>query len=218
VLLGKLFQRFDLTPRMGRIATLKKGPFMKKKAPLTLERATMRAVPYVRHKKKLLWLLEKATLKSQQSYEFLLAPWECLQIFLRLLRAHLAGKFRVPLDSLLMVVAAVIYFVSPFDLIPDSIPVLGLIDDTAVIACVARANLTLIGSFRKWEILHGRGFPSALRSESFKPTPIQKEFEKRCREVFDRERDGGSRTDRAAQSRPAKLIVELCNKILTGGA
>jgi len=112
-----------------------------------------------------------------------------LQIFLRLLRAHLAGKFGAPLDSLLMVVAAVIYFVSPIDLIPDSIPVLGLIDDAAVITCVARANVTLISNFRKWEILHGGGFPSALGSDPFNPAPIQKEFEKRCEEVFDTERD-----------------------------
>jgi uncharacterized membrane protein YkvA (DUF1232 family) len=129
---------------------------MKKKAPLTFEQATIKAAPYVRHKKKLLWLLEKAARKSQQCYEFLLAPWECLQIFLRLLRAHLASEFCALPASILSVVAAVIYFVSPFDLIPDSIPVLGLIDDTSMLTCVARANLTLISNFRKWETLVDR--------------------------------------------------------------
>ncbi len=93
--------------------------------------------------------LRKATRKSEKCYEFLLAPWESLQIFLRLLRAQLIGKFRAPTDSILMIIAAVIYFVSPFDLIPDSVPVLGLIiDDAAVVSCVAKANLTLISSFR----------------------------------------------------------------------
>jgi uncharacterized membrane protein YkvA (DUF1232 family) len=129
---------------------------MKKKAPLTLEQATIKAAPYVRHTKKLLWLLEQATRKSQRCYEFLLAPWESLQIFLRLLRAHLAGKFCASAGSILIVVAAVIYFVSPFDLIPDSIPVLGLIDDTSVLICVARSNLTLISNFRKSEIVSGK--------------------------------------------------------------
>jgi uncharacterized membrane protein YkvA (DUF1232 family) len=52
-----------------------------------------------------------------------------------------------------MAAAAVIYFVSPFDLVPDSIPVLGLIDDASVITSVAKANLTLISNFRKWETL-----------------------------------------------------------------
>ena len=57
-----------------------------------------------------------------------------------------------------MLVAAVIYFVSPLDLVPDSIPVLGLIDDAAVVTYVAKANLTLISSFRTWEILRDRNF------------------------------------------------------------
>jgi hypothetical protein len=129
---------------------------MKQKAALTFEQAKIRAESYVRHKEKLLWLIEKAGHKSVQCYEFLLAQWESLQIFLRLLRAHLAGKFCAPADSILMVVAAVIYFVSPFDLIPDSIPVLGLIDDACVLTCVAKSNLTLISNFRNWEIVSGK--------------------------------------------------------------
>jgi uncharacterized membrane protein YkvA (DUF1232 family) len=86
-----------------------------------------------------------------------------LQIFLRLLRAQLAGKFQAPADSILMLVAAVIYFVSPFDLIPDSVPVLGLIDDAALITCVAKANLNLISSFRTWEILRDRNFNPSMK-------------------------------------------------------
>lgn len=126
---------------------------MKKRATVTFEQAAIKAELYLRHKEKLLWLVEKATRKSAEYYEFLLAPWESLQIFFRLLRAHIAGEFCAPLGSLSMVAAAVVYFVSPFDLIPDSIPVLGLVDDASVLAFVARSNLTLISNFRKWEIL-----------------------------------------------------------------
>jgi len=65
-----------------------------------------------------------------------------------------------------MVIAVVIYFLSPFDLIPDSVPVLGLIDDAAVVTCVAKANLTLISSFRTWEILREPDFrPSKHRTK-----------------------------------------------------
>lgn len=126
---------------------------MKKRATLTFEQAAIKAELYLRHKEKLLWLVEEANRKSAEYYEFLLAPWESLQIFFRLLRAHIAGEFCAPLGSLSMVAAAVVYFVSPFDLIPDSIPVLGLVDDASVLAFVARSNLTLISNFRKWEIL-----------------------------------------------------------------
>jgi uncharacterized membrane protein YkvA (DUF1232 family) len=131
--------------------------------PLTFEQATIRAEPYVGHEEKLGCLLKKATRKSEKCYELLLAPWESLQIFLRLLRARLAGKFQGPADSILMLVAAVIYFVSSFDLIPDSVPVLGLIDDAALITCVAKANLNLISSFRTWEILRDRNFNPSMK-------------------------------------------------------
>ncbi len=130
---------------------------------VTFEQARISAESYVGHEEKLRCLLEKATRKSEKCYEFLLAPWESLQIFLRLLRAHLAGKFHTPPDSILMIIAAVIYFVSPFDLIPDSIPVLGLIDDAAVITFVAKANLTLISNFRTWEILRDRNFNPSMK-------------------------------------------------------
>ena len=60
-----------------------------------------------------------------------------------------------------MVVAAVLYFVSPLDRIPDGIPVFGLTEDVRVIGCMAKLHLAAISNFRKWEILFGGGFPFA---------------------------------------------------------
>jgi len=134
---------------------------MEKKTPFTFEQAMQKAKAHVGRKEKLSLLIEKASRKAQRYYKSLLAPWESLQIFLRMIRAWVAGKYRTPDESVLMVVAAVLYFVSPFDLIPDCIPVFGLIDDAGVIGCVARANLAAISNLRKWEILFGGGFPFA---------------------------------------------------------
>jgi uncharacterized membrane protein YkvA (DUF1232 family) len=122
-----------------------------KRAP-TFERAMTRAESYTRHKEKLPWLLDKATRKAEQHYLSLLASWESLQILIRLIRCWLAGTYSVPVQSILMTVGAVIYFVSPFDAIPDAVPVLGLVDDVWVITSVARANLRVISSFRNWEV------------------------------------------------------------------
>jgi uncharacterized membrane protein YkvA (DUF1232 family) len=76
-----------------------------------------------------------------------------------MIRASMSAKYHAPAETMLLVVAALIYFLSPFDLIPDGIPVFGLMDDAAVIGCVARANLTAISNFRKWEILFSEDFP-----------------------------------------------------------
>jgi uncharacterized membrane protein YkvA (DUF1232 family) len=102
---------------------------MPTKTGLTFERAMTRADLYVRHKEELLWLLNKAARKAEQHYESLLASWESFQVFIRLIRCWLAATYAVPVQSVLMAVGAVIYFVSSFDLIPDAVPVLGLVDD-----------------------------------------------------------------------------------------
>jgi uncharacterized membrane protein YkvA (DUF1232 family) len=132
---------------------------MNKKIPLTFDQATLKAASYVRRKEKLFRLLQIATGKAERYYESLLASWESLQIFFRMIRAWVFGKYCAPADTILVIVAAIIYFLNPFDLIPDSVPVFGLVDDAAVIGYVARANLTAISNFRKWEILFGGTFP-----------------------------------------------------------
>jgi len=115
-----------------------------------------RAGSYVRHKEKLPWLLDKATYKAEQQYQSLLASWESFQVFIRLIRCWLSGTYAVPVESTLMFVGAAIYLVSAFDLIPDSVPVLGLVDDVWVINFVARANLRVISGFRNWEVSSDR--------------------------------------------------------------
>ena len=125
---------------------------MPKNRVLTFERAMTRAESYVGHKERLPWLLDKATRKAKQHYESLLASWESFQVFIRLIQWWLAGTYSVPVQSILMAVGAVIYFVSSFDLIPDAVPVLGLVDDVWMINSVARANLQVISSFRNWEV------------------------------------------------------------------
>jgi len=125
---------------------------MPTKRALTFERSMTRAELFVGHKEKLPWLLDKAIRKAEEHYESLLASWESLQVLIRLIRCWLADTYATPVRSILMAVGAVIYFVSSFDLIPDAVPVLGLVDDVCVINFVARSNLQVISSFRNWEV------------------------------------------------------------------
>jgi uncharacterized membrane protein YkvA (DUF1232 family) len=70
----------------------------------------------------------------------------------RLVRAYADGSYRdVHAASVVLAVAAILYFVAPLDLVPDAIPGAGLVDDATVLAFVlARLQLEL-DRFAAWE-------------------------------------------------------------------
>jgi uncharacterized membrane protein YkvA (DUF1232 family) len=82
-----------------------------------------------------------------------------LQAMLRLIRAYYRGQYRaIPVTTLLIIVAALIYLVNPLDLIPDWIPGLGLLDDAFILALVVRRTREALDAFIEWE----RPAPSSL--------------------------------------------------------
>ncbi len=56
----------------------------------------------------------------------------------------------VPIGTIVAILSALIYFVSPIDLIPDMIPVLGLTDDAAVIALCWKMVGSDVRDYMKW--------------------------------------------------------------------
>jgi uncharacterized membrane protein YkvA (DUF1232 family) len=78
--------------------------------------------------------------------------WHDLTTFLRLLRSWATGKYKLlPWKSLSLVIAAVLYFMSPIDAIPDFLPGLGFIDDVFIIGWVMRHIRRDVENFRQWE-------------------------------------------------------------------
>ncbi len=59
----------------------------------------------------------------------------CIPVLASMLRSYAKKEYTdIPIGTLLAVTSALIYFVSPIDIVPDSIPVLGYSDDAAVVA------------------------------------------------------------------------------------
>jgi uncharacterized membrane protein YkvA (DUF1232 family) len=58
-------------------------------------------------------------------------------VLISLVRAYARKQYMdVPIGSIIAIVAALLYLINHFDLIPDSIPVVGYLDDAAVITFV----------------------------------------------------------------------------------
>lgn len=63
----------------------------------------------------------------------------------------MAGNYSLPFGSLAALVGALAYVISPIDLIPDIVPILGFTDDAAFFAFVIKCHLDEIDEYRKWK-------------------------------------------------------------------
>ena len=80
------------------------------------------------------------------------AAKEKLSVFSRLTSAYASGKYReVPWKTVMTVLAAIIYFLNPLDLVPDFIPLMGLTDDFGVLIWVYNSIQGEINKFLEWE-------------------------------------------------------------------
>lgn len=77
---------------------------------------------------------------------------EKLFVFGRLIKAYAVGSYRdLSFKNLILIVAAILYFVNPFDLVPDLIPVTGLADDFAILLWIFKTVGAEIEKFIIWE-------------------------------------------------------------------
>lgn len=111
-----------------------------------------RAREYVTDKQKTAQLLEEAIEKARRNKEALTKLWGKLMALFRLVSAWVKGEYtEVSLKTILLVIAAIIYFVNPFDVIPDFIPGVGYLDDAVVIIFVINSIRGDLDKFLKWE-------------------------------------------------------------------
>ena len=75
-----------------------------------------------------------------------------LEILIRMVQSHISGENRsFPVSTIILIVFALIYFITPMDFIPDFIPVLGFTDDASIVFLIARKLNRDIKKFHLWE-------------------------------------------------------------------
>lgn len=80
-----------------------------------------------------------------------------IPVFASLIKSYVKKEYtEVPMGTIIAVLAAIIYFVSPIDIIPDVFPGVGHIDDAAVIvACLSLVDSD-IEDYIKWREINGK--------------------------------------------------------------
>lgn len=141
--------------------TLVKSPVRKakpteKEIVEAIEKRKSKAEEYAHDPVKAKKLLDEAV-KKTKGYERKIGPlaevWSYLTALFRLLKAYIHRDYQdIPWGSIVLVIVAIIYFVSPIDIIPDAIPGIGLVDDAAVIAFVVKQTKADLDNFLAWEV------------------------------------------------------------------
>lgn len=80
----------------------------------------------------------------------------------RLVRSYVAGEYRqIHSTTIVSGAAVLLYVLSPIDLVPDFIPVVGFLDDLSLISWFIGKFKGEISSFREWETRTTQLAPSA---------------------------------------------------------
>lgn len=96
--------------------------------------------------------LDEAFRKASENKGKLEEVWNYLQLFFSISRDYINGKYRkVPKGSIIAIIGALIYFLSPIDLIPDFIPVIGYIDDIFVLGLVFSQVKSDLEEYEIWK-------------------------------------------------------------------
>lgn len=110
------------------------------------------AKEYLQNPEKLDSLLNNAGDKANQRKGRLNEAWQQLQLLIDMLRSYRRGEYNdLSSKSLMLIIAALLYFIMPADLIPDFLIGLGYIDDVALLAWTVRSISGELEKYAEWK-------------------------------------------------------------------
>ena len=120
-----------------------------------VKRIFERSKDFINNNEKVKALLKKVTDKLQVLHEdseernvFV----SNIKLVMRMIQSHFNGTYpSFSNKSILLLIFSLVYFITPFDLIPDFIPALGFTDDISVLYFVLQSLASDIENFKQWE-------------------------------------------------------------------
>jgi curved DNA-binding protein CbpA len=89
--------------------------------------------------------------KFDKAYPALKSALKNVRVLYALFKDSVNGKYELPPASVAMIGGGLLYFILPADLIPDFIPVIGYLDDMAVLTTIMNSLSKEIGEHRIWK-------------------------------------------------------------------
>jgi uncharacterized membrane protein YkvA (DUF1232 family) len=111
-----------------------------------------RAAKYLNDPGKTRGLLSKASKKADSKKNALSEVWDKLQLLFELIKAYSKGQYRdISAKTAVTVIAGILYFVSPLDLVPDFLAGIGILDDAAIIGFIIKQITNELERFKIWK-------------------------------------------------------------------
>ncbi|NTV06059.1 MAG: DUF1232 domain-containing protein [Chlorobiaceae bacterium] len=125
-----------------------------KKMTTTLDNATQKADSILNDPRQTNKLLDAAArIVSSGKYSFQISGITGkIKTLVRMVRCTARKEYLdVPWQTIILIIAALIYFVSPFDALADFLPLVGFVDDAAIISALFTSISRDVEKFIAWE-------------------------------------------------------------------
>ena len=106
----------------------------------------------LKDKNKTLKKVQEGLKKATENQGSLGNIWDQLQLLFSLVKDYANGNYTaVPKSTIVAIVAALLYFISPLDIIPDFLVGLGFVDDAFILSLVYKKVIKELDKYQIWK-------------------------------------------------------------------
>ncbi|KLT65217.1 YkvA family protein [Pedobacter sp. BMA] len=121
------------------------------------KKSQSRASAILKDKSKASVTVENALGKAVSNRSDLEGVWDKMVLLLAVSKDFINGNYTaIPKRSIIAILGGLVYFLSPIDVVPDFVPVLGFIDDIFVLNLVYKQVLKDLEEYKTWKSGQGK--------------------------------------------------------------